>query len=257
MQGFRKVDPDQWEFANEGFLRGQKHLLRSIKRRRSVSHLPPPPQQPLGPLLEVGEFGLEGEIDRLKRDKQLLLMELVKLRQEQQNTRTHLRAMEEKLHQTEQKQQQMMEFLARLMRNPGFLYQLVEQKERFKELKEAISRKRRRPIDRAPEYDEGTIGNGQKIVGIPIKVENHDLTDFDAEALGLDMTLEMQGLDNEDDYQEELGLPDGELDEEFWEDLLNEGIDNGNGEFKLEAGIGADVNSLADKLGFLSSTSPR
>ncbi|XP_047065864.1 heat stress transcription factor A-2b-like [Lolium rigidum] len=151
--GFRKVDPDRWEFANEGFLRGQRHLLKNIRRRKPTAHTASN-QQSRGSYLEVGHFGYDGEIDRLKRDKQLLMAEVVKLRQEQQSTKARLKAMEDRLHGTEQKQQQMTAFLARVLRNPEFLKQLASQNRMRKELHDAISKKRRRRIDQGPEADD-------------------------------------------------------------------------------------------------------
>ncbi|CAM0905503.1 unnamed protein product [Alopecurus aequalis] len=151
--GFRKVDPDRWEFANEGFLRGQRHLLKNISRRKPTAH-PASKQQSRGSYLEVGHFGYDAEIDRLKRDKQLLMTEVVKLRQEQQNMKARLKAMEDRLHGTEQKQQQMTAFMARVLRNPEFLKQLIAQNGARKELHDAMSKKRRRRIDQGPEADD-------------------------------------------------------------------------------------------------------
>ena len=69
------------------------------------------------PFVEVGQFELDGEIDRLRRDRQVLMVELVKLRQQQQSTKSHLQEMEGRIKMTEQKQKQMMNFLARAMQN--------------------------------------------------------------------------------------------------------------------------------------------
>lgn len=136
-QGFRKVDPDRWEFANEGFLRGRKHLLKSISRRKPA-HIHSHQQQPqvqntsVGACVEVGKFGLEEEVERLKRDKNVLMQELVRLRQQQQATDHQLHTVGQRVQVMEQRQQQMMSFLAKAMQSPGFVAHLVQQQNESK-----------------------------------------------------------------------------------------------------------------------------
>ncbi|XP_026656186.2 heat stress transcription factor A-2c-like isoform X2 [Phoenix dactylifera] len=263
-KGFRKVDPDTWEFANEGFLRGQRHLLKTIKRRKPPSY-PNPRQQNLDPCLEVGRFGFDGEINRLKRDKNILMAEVVKLRQEQQTTRAHLQAMEDRLHGAEQKQQQMMGFLARAVQSPDFLQQLVQQQERRKELEEAISKKRRRPIDRVPYHYEGEPSESQDFEA-PFGIEAEEMGSlYGPEVSDLEsLALEIQGLrkskeeeEEEDDKpKDKQGGGGEELNDDFWEELLNEGIgENKDGSEGCDDPD--DVNVLAEKLGYLSSSSPK
>ncbi|KAL5065823.1 hypothetical protein RYX36_027560, partial [Vicia faba] len=92
-----------------------------------------PAQQPLGQsssvrtCVEVGKLGLEEEVEQLKRDKNVLMQELVRLRQHRQTTNNQLQTMVQRLQGMEQQQQQMMSFLAKVVQSPGFFAQFVQQ----------------------------------------------------------------------------------------------------------------------------------
>ncbi|BAU00740.1 heat stress transcription factor A-1b-like [Vigna umbellata] len=146
--GFKKVDPDQWEFANEGFLRGEKQLLKSISRRKSAhingSQQPSQVQKSaVRACVEVGKFGIEEEVEILKRDKNVLMQELVRLRQKQQVTDNQLQNVGQRVQSMEQRQQQMMSFLAKAMHSPGFLAQFVQQQNESKKHITGANKKRR------------------------------------------------------------------------------------------------------------------
>ncbi|KAK9288359.1 hypothetical protein L1049_016812 [Liquidambar formosana] len=249
--GFKKVDPDKWEFASEGFLRGQKHLLKNIRRRKRVFH-PQTGQHALDSCLEVGWFGLDREVDQLRRDKQVLMLEVVKLRQQQQNSRTYLQAMEERLRGTELKQKQMMNFFARAMQNPSLIQQLVQQKESRKELEEAITKKRRRPIDQGPT----SVGLGELChdgEGGPfVKIEPPDYGNnscFEVSELER-LAMDMQGLSRVGrNLEKKHGSSDKAIDEGFWEELLNGGIEEGISLVGVEEEYEEDLDLLAEQLG--------
>ncbi|KAK7243127.1 hypothetical protein RIF29_37913 [Crotalaria pallida] len=259
--GFRKVDPDRWEFANEGFLRGQKQLLKNIRRRKTTQppHHQAPQQVAPDPCVEVGWFGLDGEIDRLRRDKQVLMVELVKLRQQQQNSKGNLQAMESKLKKIEQKQQQMMNFLARAMQNPNFLQQLVQQKDLRKELEEAVSMKRRRrTIDQGTsninveEEADDELGYAEECSAF-VKLEQQEYTADLSELEVSDMDLAMN-MKEQSEKGIELGSREKDINNEevFWEDFLNDG----NEEDLLGFNEGdEDINVLVQELDHLASSS--
>ncbi|KAE9451785.1 hypothetical protein C3L33_16284, partial [Rhododendron williamsianum] len=156
--GFRKVNPDRWEFANEGFLRGQKHLLKIISRRKPVhvnnyqqapqfqgKSVPQVQGKSVVSCVEVGKFGLEEEVERLRRDKNVLMQELVRLMQKQQATDHQLQTVGQRVQVMEQRQKQTMSFLAKAMQNPGFLAQLVQQPNENNRSNPKVNKKRRLP----------------------------------------------------------------------------------------------------------------
>ncbi|KAK7346129.1 hypothetical protein VNO80_20644 [Phaseolus coccineus] len=173
--GFRKVDPDRWEFANEGFLRGQKHLLKTISRRKPAhGHSQQQPQQvhgqssSVGACVEVGKFGLEEEVEILKRDKNVLMQELVRLRQQQQSTDNQLQTMVQRLQGMEQRQQQMMSFLAKAVQSPGFLAQFVQQQNESNRRITEANKKRRLKQEGIGEMEHTATSDGQIVKYQPL-----------------------------------------------------------------------------------------
>ncbi|PON52953.1 Heat shock transcription factor [Trema orientale] len=138
--GFRKIDTDKWEFANEAFQRGKKHLLKSIQRRKA-----PQSQQMasyIGPSTEAGKSGLEGEVERLRKEKSTLMQEVVKLQQQQRGTVHLMEVVNKRIQSAEQRQKQMVSFFAKMLQNLSFIARL-KQKEQQKEIGSSRVRRKR------------------------------------------------------------------------------------------------------------------
>ncbi|KAF3322021.1 heat stress transcription factor A-4b-like protein [Carex littledalei] len=114
--GFRKVDPDQWEFANEDFIRGQRHLLKNIHRRKPVhSHSLNNNSQ----LADEERHELEDEIERLKREKISLIADLHKHTETQQNMDRRMQYLENRLQAMETRQGNLLNFVSQTIQKPG------------------------------------------------------------------------------------------------------------------------------------------
>ncbi|KAL9232195.1 hypothetical protein vseg_007332 [Gypsophila vaccaria] len=119
--GFRKVDPEQWEFQNDDFIRGQPHLLKNIHRRKpvhshSVSNLHG--QVNSNPVNDSERQKYKDDIEQLRREKELLLLESRRQRQEELSFESEVQFLKERLQHMEQWQLNLVSFVSRILQKP-------------------------------------------------------------------------------------------------------------------------------------------
>ncbi|KAL6585445.1 Heat Stress Transcription Factor [Orobanche minor] len=125
--GFRKIDTDKWEFANEGFRKGQRHLLHNIQRRKS-HHSQPAGSSYRSPQ-DSNKASAEAEIKHLRKERSLMMQEVIELQHQQRGTVQHMEIVNQKLRMAEKRQKQMVLFLGKIFHNPAFLAGLQQKKE--------------------------------------------------------------------------------------------------------------------------------
>lgn len=78
----------------------------------------------------MAKAGIEREAQKLRREKDLLTLEAVQLRQEHLMTVQRMDALNQRMQSAEVRQKQMVSFLAKLLQNPVFVGHLKQLKEK-------------------------------------------------------------------------------------------------------------------------------
>ncbi|KAH7521614.1 hypothetical protein FEM48_Zijuj07G0051800 [Ziziphus jujuba var. spinosa] len=138
-QGFRKIDPERWEFANEDFIKDQKHLLKNIHRRKPIhSHSHPP-----GTLVDPERAALDDEIEKLSREKAALESNVSSFQQQRSAAKLQLGDMLQRVSEMERRQESLLNFLEKAVQNPIFVERLARKIEAMDFT--AYNKKRRLP----------------------------------------------------------------------------------------------------------------
>uniref|UniRef100_UPI001CB90CA7 heat stress transcription factor A-7a-like n=1 Tax=Erigeron canadensis TaxID=72917 RepID=UPI001CB90CA7 len=174
--GFRKINTDKWEFANESFLRGRKYLLKNIQRRKSSQS---------SSSFFAGEYSnnpsMEAEIERLNKEKAEMMQEVIDLKNEHRETHQYMESVNEKLKAAENKQKQMVSFMAKVLQNPTFLSSIKEKKAQMLQI--SSPRTTRKFIKHQPhELDALPIGDSSRSLDVDHASKGKNVLDMELEA---------------------------------------------------------------------------
>ena len=117
-QGFRKIDPEQWAFANEDFIRGQPHLLKNIHRRKPVHSHSVSKQQTSSSLSDSEREAYQADIERLQHDRGALILEIQRQKEAKQGMELQMKHLKDHLQHMEQRQQTVVSHFAQILQKP-------------------------------------------------------------------------------------------------------------------------------------------
>jgi len=136
-QGFRKKVSERWEFANEEFIKDQKHLLKNIHRRKPIhSHSHPP-----GSAVDPERAALEKEIEKLSHEKNSLESSVLNYKHHQSTAKFQLDNFQQLLDGMEIRQTRLVNYFEKALQNPTFVDRL---KRKIESMDAAACNKKRR-----------------------------------------------------------------------------------------------------------------
>ncbi|KAA8548363.1 hypothetical protein F0562_000047 [Nyssa sinensis] len=177
--GFRKIDPERWEFANEEFLKDQKHLLTNIHRRKPIhSH-----SHPQGSSVDPERAAFDEEIDKLSREKAALEANVIRFKQQQSAAKLQLEDLTQRTGGLEQKQQKLLTFFEKAIQNRSFVEHLAQKLESMDF--SAYNKKRRLPqVDHSQPVPENSFVDDRSS-------SRHDFGNIFHQDISNELTLEL------------------------------------------------------------------
>ncbi|KAL4331676.1 hypothetical protein AHAS_Ahas13G0523900 [Arachis hypogaea] len=153
--GFHKIHPERWEFANDDFIKDQKHLLKNIHRRKPIhSHSHPP-----GSVVDPERAAFEEEIEKLNREKSSIESNIFSFKQHQSTAKIHLEDFQQRLDGMEKRQKHLLNIFEKALQNPTFVEHLSQKIESID--LSAYNKKRRLPQvdDMQPVVESSFVDN--------------------------------------------------------------------------------------------------